>query len=243
MYSVLGSLLGFFSKRGNAEKESTEWELRRMTAHGKLILRRILRRIPGIGQAYLQWRQIRAVAYHRLAGSPTPPPHIIKLRWLRRFQQSYSIGTLVETGTCKGTTVAAMLNQFEQIYTIELYYQLWERAHGRFLQYPHVHVVQGDSGEVLSSILASIFDRCLFWLDGHFSGSQTARGAKDTPIVKELAAIRSHHRKDHVILIDDARCFNGMNDYPTLDSVFSMLKEINPDYTIRVVDDIIQAYP
>lgn len=209
-----------------------------MTGRGKSILRRI----PGVGQAWLRWRQIRVIACHRLAGSPVPPPHIIKLRWLRRFQKSYSLETLVETGTYKGTTVDAMLNQFQQIYSIELDYELWKRAHDRFLQYPHVHVVQGDSGEVLPTILASIFDRCLFWLDGHFSGGETARRAKDTPIVGELAAIRSHHREDHVILIDDARYFNGMNDYPTLDSVFSMLKEINPDYVIRVVDDMIQAY-
>ena len=209
-----------------------------MTAGGKSILRRV----PGVRQSWLQWKQISAVAYHRLAGSPIPPPHIIKLRWLRRFQKSYALRTLVETGTYKGTTVAAMLDQFEQIYTIELDYELWERADDRFLQYPHVHVVQGDSGEVLPSILASIFNRCLFWLDGHFSGGETARGGTDTPIVEELAAICSHQRKDHVVLIDDARLFNGRNGYPTLDGVASMLKEINPDYTIRVVDDIIQAY-
>ena len=221
-----------------AEKQYTEEELRQMTTDEKSLLKRI----PGVRQAWLQWRKIRTIASYRLAGSPVPPPHLIKLRWLSRFQKSYYLGTLVETGTYHGTMVATMLNQFREIYTIELDYELWKRAHGRFLQYSHVHVVQGDSGEVLPTILTSIFDRCLFWLDGHFSGGETARGGTDTPIVEELAAICSHQRKDHVVLIDDARLFNGRNGYPTLDGVASMLKEINPDYTIRVVDDIIQAY-
>jgi hypothetical protein len=148
----------------------------------------------------------------------------------------------VETGTFIGTTVAAMRSRFEQIYTIELDNDLWKRASERFSKHPHVHVVHGDSNQVLPVILASLSDRCLFWLDGHFSGGNAMRGPKDTPIAEELAAIKQHHRKDHVILIDDARLFNGRNDYPHLEDVCSLLKEINPDYAIKVVDDIIQAY-
>ena len=60
---------------------------------------------------------------------------------------------------------------------------------------------------------------------------------------EELAAIGSHQRRDHVILIDDARCFDGTNDYPSLERVVSILKQVNSQYCVRVWDDIIQAYP
>ncbi len=169
--------------------------------------------------------------------------HVIKMRWLKRFRRSHSLHTLIETGTWQGATVEAMRDQFEQIYTIELDQELWEQATVRFSQYSHVHTVHGDSGEVLASILPKISARCLFWLDGHFSGSDTAHGKSNTPIVKELAAIQAHHIKDHVILVDDVRCYNGTDGYPTLESIFSMLRGINPDYTIKVADDIVQAYP
>jgi hypothetical protein len=84
-------------------------------------------------------------------------------------------------------------------------------------------------------------DQCLFWLDGHFSGEGTARGGEDTPIVTELNIIRSHQRNDHVILIDDARMFRGADGYPTLDHLFTLLKEINPAYIVDVADDIIRV--
>ncbi len=187
-------------------------------------------------------RLFASLIRHRLRGSPVPPKHPVKLYWIARFGHANDIEVLVETGTYLGATVAAMLDQFEQIYTIELDHELWARACDRFSQYPHVHVAQGDSGKDLPVILSRISDRCLFWLDGHFSGDITARAECDTPIVEELAAIRSHRRKDHVSLIDDAHLFNGKNDYPTLDELFSMLREVNPAYTIRVVDDIIQAF-
>lgn len=203
----------------------------------------LLERVPGVRPAWRQFLLLRAVVRHRLEGSPVPPPHIVKLRWLRRFQRSYALKTLVESGTYRGRTVAAMLDRFEQIYTIELDEVLWERACSRFAQYPHVHVVQGNSSDVLPSVLEAICVPCLFWLDGHYSGAGTAHGPQASPIIEELAAIRSHHRKDHVILIDDAREFSGRGGYPTLRVVRSLLKTINVDYIIRVVDDMIQACP
>jgi hypothetical protein len=52
----------------------------------------------------------------------------------------------------------------------------------------------------------------LFWLDGHFCGGVSAHGDKGTPILEELNLILSHRVKEHVILIDDARLFNGTFD-------------------------------
>lgn len=184
----------------------------------------------------------RLVLRHRLRGSPVPPPHAIKIYWLRRMQRRFAAPVLVETGTYYGTTVAALLHTFDQVYTIELGEMFWQKAQNRFAAYPHVHVLQGNSGEVLPAVLAGITERCIFWLDGHYSGAETARADKDTPILEELAAIRQHSRKDHVILIDDAMLFNSSQLYPGLTSVQLVLQEINPSYHVRVVDNIIQAF-
>lgn len=187
---------------------------------------------------------LKALAAHRLRGSPVPPPHAVKAYWLRRFQKRYRAEVFVETGTYHGASVDAMLHSCREIYTIEVDPGLCARAQRRFSDYPHVHVIHGDSGQVLMALLPTLMDRCLFWLDGHFSGAGTARAAdRDTPIQDELAAIGSHHRKDHVILIDDARLFDDSDDYPHLETLRRLLSEINPRYAVRVMDDMIQAYP
>jgi len=172
-----------------------------------------------------------------------PPPHRIKIFWLDHFRKKYDLNILIETGTYKGATVAAFLNNFSRIYTIELDPILYRDACTRFADHPHVNVIQGDSSYKLPDILSKIKTPSLFWLDGHYSGGSTARGEVDTPIIAELIAIQSHECNHHVILIDDARLFNGANDYPILDATFTFLKNINSNYNIRVVDNIIQAFP
>jgi hypothetical protein len=149
----------------------------------------------------------------------------------------------IETGTYLGTTTAAMARRFRSIYTVELDLILWAQAQDRFSAFPNIHVVQGDSGEVLPRILESVTERCLFWLDGHFSGGNTAGADRVAPIVQELVAIAGHGRRDHVILIDDARRFTGRGGFPVLGSVVALLREVNPGYAIRLRDDILQAYP
>jgi hypothetical protein len=82
----------------------------------------------------------------------------------------------------------------------------------------------------------------LFWLDGHYSGGITAKGPLDTPIVKELDSILNHSVTGHVILIDDARCFVGENDYPTIDELREILHTERPRWVFEVKDDIIRIH-
>jgi len=57
-----------------------------------------------------------------------------------------------------------------------------------------------------------------------------------------LLVINEHPQKDHVILIDDARCL-GQDDYPTLEELTDILLKINPKYCISVRDDIVFCEP
>ena len=95
----------------------------------------------------------------------------------------------------------------------------------RFLSIPKIHIVEGNSGELLP-LVTKIDKPTLFWLDAHYSGGETAQGPEDSPIMKELHFI-FNHRKDHCILIDDARCFNGKAGYPRISYLKKMLAEKN----------------
>ena len=82
----------------------------------------------------------------------------------------------------------------------------------------------------------------LFWLDGHYSGGDTAKGELDTPVSVELDSILESPVKGHVILIDDARCFDATHDCPHLDILLETVRRKNT-YHIEVSADIIRLTP
>jgi hypothetical protein len=179
-----------------------------------------------------QWRE---------AGAPLPPPHQLKQEAIKGYAQKYGIRTLVETGTYMGDMVEAQRMNFTQIFSIELSPDLWNKAVERFRAAPEVKILQGDSGVVLHKIVGGMVNPALFWLDGHFSAGITAKGDKDCPIYEELDAIFSYTKQDHVILIDDARCFVGEGDYPTIEALTNYIQKRDPRYQIQVKDDIIRG--
>ena len=158
---------------------------------------------------------------------------------IREYAERYGPGTFVETGTYLGGTVDAVRGHFRRIYSIELDPTLHARARAHFARVPHVTLLQGDSGEVLPGLLSGIREPCLFWLDGHFSGGRTAKGRLETPIVAELLAILAHPIDGHVILVDDARGFGNLPDYPSLDELRALVAARAPRLTFEVRDDII----
>ncbi|OHB77310.1 MAG: hypothetical protein A2Z34_00220 [Planctomycetes bacterium RBG_16_59_8] len=166
-----------------------------------------------------------------------------KERAVRKYLAWYSLRILIETGTYRGDMVEAMKRSFDRIYSIELDPILFEKARLRFKDTTHVSILHGDSGEALARLLPGIHEPVLFWLDAHYSEGDTARGKRETPIVNEIGSILSHPVKRHVILIDDARCFAGENDYPTVEEIVRMTRTVLPDAVVEVRDDIIRIYP
>ncbi len=156
----------------------------------------------------------------RAKGCPVPPPHTIKQQTIRAYAEKHGIKALVETGTFEGDMVAAMLDSFEVIHSIELQSEYYESAMRRFANISKVHLYQGDSAVVIRQVLEAVHQPAVFWLDGHYSGGDTAKADKETPIVEEIEAIAHHPAsRDHFILVDDAHCFTGSNDYPTLEGL------------------------
>jgi hypothetical protein len=172
---------------------------------------------------------------------PQPLPHEGKQAILREYARFFRMMVFIETGTFRGDMVHALLDEFKTLHTIELAADLAEAARTRFQPHPHVNVHHGDSAAVLPRLLAQIHEPCLFWLDGHSSGHDTAKGPVNTPILAELTVIRHHATVGHVILIDDAREFGRGKHYPSLRRV---RKAIGPRYSgFEIKDDIIRITP
>ncbi|MHA1394269.1 MAG: hypothetical protein ACTSRZ_12255 [Promethearchaeota archaeon] len=128
--------------------------------------------------------------------------------------------------------VIANRKQFKKIYSIELSKHYYEIAKERTKKFSNIIIYQGDSSKVLKIILSKIKTTCLFWLDAHYCGGESAKGRKEAPIIEELNQIFAHGIKNHIILIDDARLFIGENDYPTLKNLKVYIKEKQPNWVL-----------
>lgn len=166
------------------------------------------------------------------------PPHEVKQSTILKYKQRTGCKVLIETGTYMGDMVFAQLKNFDQIYSIELSHDLYERARKRFSGDSKVKLLQGDSGVRMDEIVGSLKQKAVFWLDGHYSGGITAQAEKDSPVMEELQSIvKSPY--DHIILIDDARLFNGTHDYPTLEEIRDFFKFHNKKHSLKIENDVI----
>ncbi len=177
----------------------------------------------------------------RCLGCPVPPPPEVKHATIKDYAKRFGLSVLVETGTYSGDTIAATRNQFAEIYSIELSPEFHKSAKQKFDDDPRVHLLLGDSGTVLREILLALNRTALFWLDAHYSGGSTARGAVDSPIIQELETILAL-RPNSVVLIDDARCFDGSNSYPTLAELSQYIRDNAPHWNLAVKHDIIRLH-
>ena len=157
----------------------------------------------------------------------------------------------IETGTYFGDTTNFFKDSFTTLYSIELSEELAEKAKRRFESVTNIKIVQGNSKEQINNILDEVNSTCLFWLDGHYSTEfwvgneyiRTAKGDKVTPILDELSQIAKHSIKNHVILIDDARLFNGNDDYPKIETLKKFVAKKFPQHRFEIQNDIIRILP
>ena len=174
-----------------------------------------------------------------VGGCDGPPPPSLKRLIVLSYIRRLGIKSFVETGTYLGDTLAVVARDASiACWSIELDSELHRAAVVRFQGYSNVQVLHGDSGRLLANV--EPVGPVLYWLDGHYSGSGTAQGVKDSPIVEELVTILERAIPTTVILIDDARCFNGADGYPHLDDLLRMLRETGK-FVVTVSADIVRC--
>jgi len=112
----------------------------------------------------------------------------------------------IETGTCHGWTTFAMEPHFDEIHTIEIKQDLYEKTKGKY-NGNKINFYLGDSSVVLNDICKKVIQPSVFFLDGHWSAGNTGKGDKDCPLYEELAVIMNTFKQDAIIIIDDFRLF------------------------------------
>lgn len=195
----------------------------------------------GIASLQAKKKHAQGIDEWKKNGSPSPPPHIIKQKIIQQYQKQYGCEVFVETGTFLGDMVEAQRRYFKMIYSIELGVRLYENAKNRFVKNKNVVIALGDSSNVLPKILTKIHQPAIFWLDGHYSEGITAKGEKECPIIEELNAIFNAPRYNHILLIDDARCFTGEGDYPSIEALTEYIHKKEKRYKVEIQNDVIRC--
>lgn len=127
-----------------------------------------------------------------------------------------------------------------QVYSIELQPHLARAAQSRFSRDAQIRIFEGNSTEWMPRIVAELNEPALFWLDGHFAVGTARGGETACPTLQELSTILADTRYSHVVLVDDAREFQGQGGYPTLEALQHFIRELRPNAVVEVDHDIVR---
>jgi hypothetical protein len=134
----------------------------------------------------------------------------ITLDFLNKLQDNYTnYPCFIETGTYHGGTIFGLEPYFDKLYTIEFSEKYYNDTKSVY-EGNKINFLLGDSSIVFQDLLPNIADKCIFFLDGHWSGEDTGRSNKDCPLEEELQCIHDLFQNDAIIIIDDVRLF-GQN--------------------------------
>jgi len=184
------------------------------------------------------WKAVQRTLFVCLIGSATVGYATTSSQVLGKYKNKY----FVETSSCNGDGIQKALDAgFAEIYSIELSPMYAEHCRERFKDQPNVHIVEGDSAVVLWDVIKALDAPITFWLDGHYSGSNTVKSAEMAALRLKIHAIKKHPIKTHTILIDDVRDFGTQNmDFMTLNQVIRKIKKVNAGYVISYDEGIMK---
>jgi hypothetical protein len=156
--------------------------------------------------------------------------------FLKKLQDDYKkYNTFIETGTFMGHTIFSLEPYFQKLYTIEFsenyYYNTKSRYNGN-----KINFLLGDSSHVFTTLLPTIQERTIFFLDGHWSSGDTGRSEKDCPLIEEVINIQNLFEKEAIIIIDDYRLF-GLSKETGLNEDWS---QINKDSILNILSSRIE---
>ena len=152
------------------------------------------------------------------SGMPLPAPQEVKFCFISQFSTSES--TWIETGTYMGDMTEALARISKKVISIEPSEGLYRKSLERLSNFENVELIYGSSEASFEAACSSVRGSVMFWLDGHFSGGDTFKGAQDCPVEFELETISKFLFKyDQIhVYIDDFRLFRDTemqtSDYP-----------------------------
>ena len=130
--------------------------------------------------------------------------------WFNNVINNLSISVpkvFVETGSYLGNGISYVLDNFREIYSIDINDNFIKDLKEKMNNYRHLHLYNGDSSKVLSELIDNINEPAIFFLDAHFSGGSTSFGLKEDngcPLLRELNILSTRKYND-IIIIDDMR--------------------------------------
>jgi hypothetical protein len=131
----------------------------------------------------------------------------ITYSFLKKLKDSYkNYPCFIETGTYKGDTIYGVEPYFKKLYTIEFSENYYNDVKKKYTG-NKINFILGDSSIVFKTLLPTITDKCIFFLDGHWSGEDTGHAEKDCPLEEEITHINDLFQNKAIIIIDDFRLF------------------------------------
>jgi hypothetical protein len=157
------------------------------------------------------------------------PSQHAKHRHLLALLRERRHDTLIETGTYLGETTAFFATRARRVVSIEIEPALHARAARLFTESPNVEILLGDGMDIVPRLVSELDRPCLIWLDGHFSGGNTGRGAVEEPAVEILRRIKAQSPpKGMTVVVDDLRLFGENPAAPDLGSLINAALDAFP---------------
>lgn len=165
-----------------------------------------------------------------------------------KLQEAYNVQLFVEAGTYHGNTALWAAEHFKTVITIEASPEIYAQAVATHSQVKNVKFLYGHSKEQLATLVPSMNEPCIFWLDSHWCGGVSYGESDECPLLEELLIINKSEQ-DHFILIDDARLFlnpppppHCPEQWPNINAVLDVLAAHGSRST-SVFEDIIVSVP
>jgi hypothetical protein len=131
----------------------------------------------------------------------------IDKNFLKSLQSDYTkYSCFIETGTFHGDTIFALEPYFDKLYTIEFSEKYYNTVKNKYIG-NKINFILNDSSIEFKTLLPTIHEKCIFFLDGHWSGGDTGKSEKDCPLDEEITHINNLFQNEAIIIIDDFRLF------------------------------------
>jgi len=139
----------------------------------------------------------------------------------------------IESGTYSGDTIFRMESYFKNLFTIEIAEHYYNNTKSRY-NGNKINFKLGDSSIIFNTLLPSINNDSIFFLDGHWSAGDTGKGNKDCPLIEECQVINTLFKHNAILIIDDYRLFGKG---PKYNNEICNWEDISKDSIINILKD------